>query len=320
MLYEPREKKKRRHPVRHALIKALVALILLVALLVVAAAGLLYVAPVSVFMLDPAEDLSIASDLPVTRMNILLLGVDFLNYGQQRSDSMMVLSVGSDGVALTSLMRDMVVEIPGYGQQKLNAAFAHGGSALAMQTVNQALSLNVARYVQVDYLGFVHLVDALGGVNVTITEAERDRINEILNDAKQVLQEHGYLVTELSGFGEDTELNGLQSLAYARIRKLDSDYNRTGRQRQLIEAMWKKLRAQGVNLRVINGLKQVLQEDVQTNLSWAEIVSLGLKALGASHIDMHRLPAEGYYEDDGSELTFDAAANATLFRQWVYGN
>lgn len=320
MLYEPRPKKKRRHPVRHALVKALVILLLSAVLLTGAAAGLLYLAPVSVFMLDPAEDLSIASDLPVSRMNILLLGVDTLSYGQQRSDSMMVLSVGADGVTLTSLMRDMVVDIPGHSRQKLNAAFAYGGPTLTMQTVNQALSLNVARYVQVDYLGFVHLVDALDGVNVTITEAERNRINEILNDHKQLLQEHGYLVTELSAYGEDTELNGLQALAYARIRKLDSDFNRTGRQRQLIEAMWKKLRAQGVNLRVIDGLKRVLREDVQTNLRWPEIVSLGLKVLGASQIDMHRLPADGYYEDDGSELTFDAAANAALFRQWVYGN
>ena len=319
VLYEPREKKRRRHPIRHAIVKLVLVLMLLAVVLTAATVGLLYVAPVSLFMLDPAEDLSIASDLPVTRMNVLLLGVDSLSYGQQRSDSMMVLSVGSDGVALTSLMRDMLVDIPGYGEQKLNAAYAHGGASLVMRTVNQTFSMNVARYVRVDYQGFVRVVDALGGVNVTITEEERDKINSLLSGAKQTLQEHGYLATELTGFGEDTALNGLQALAYARIRKLDSDFNRTGRQRQLIEAIWKKLRTQCVNLKVVDGLMKALREDVETNLSWPEMVSLGLKALGAGKIDMHRLPSDGYYADDGSRLTIDAAANAALFRQWIYG-
>lgn len=319
MLYEPRIRKKRRHPVRRALILGILSLALLAVLLAGAALGLLYIAPVSVFMLDPAEDLSIASDLPVTRMNILLLGVDSLSGGSQRSDSMMLLSIGSDGVALTSLMRDMIVDIPGYGQEKLNAAFAHGGAELALRTVNQTFSMNATRYVQVDFLGFVHMVDALGGISVTITREERDKINELLTRYEATLQAHGYLASPVTEYGEDTPLNGVQALAYARTRKLDSDYNRTGRQRQLIEAMWKKVREQGPNFHVIEGLQTVLREDVQTNLSLPEMISLGLKALSSSGIAMHRLPAEGYYEDDSSTLTIDAPANAAILRQWIYG-
>lgn len=318
MMYEPRKKKRRRHPVRWAMIKFVFALLLIAALAAGTLAGALYIAPMSVFMLDPGRELSINSELPVSHMNVLLLGVDAENNGQ-RSDTMMLLSVGNGDMLLTSLMRDMVVDIPGHGSAKLNAAYAHGGADLAMQTVNEALRMNVCKYVQVDYLGLVHAVDALGGVNVTITEAERDKINQLVADRQAVLERDGYWIKPLEQFGEDTLLCGIQALAYSRIRKLDSDYNRTGRQRQIIEAMWKKLRTDGLNVQSVVGLWQVLREDVQTNLSWLEIAALGMKALRAGGIEMHRLPADGTYTDDGSALHIDAQANANVLWQWIYG-
>ena len=318
MMYEPRKKKCRRHPVRWALIKLLCSLLLIAALAVGALAGALYIAPMSVFLLDPGKELSINSQLPVSHMNVLLLGVDAEDNGQ-RSDTMLLLSVGNGDMQLTSLMRDMMVEIPGYGSQKLNAAYAHGGAELAMQTVNETLRMNICKYVQVDYLGLVHAVDALGGVNVTITEAERDKINQLVADRKAVLERDGYWIQPLEAYGEDTLLNGIQALAYSRIRKLDSDYNRTGRQRQIIEAMWKKLRTGGVTPQTVIGLWQVLQNDIDTNLSWLEMAALGMKALRAGGIDMHRLPADGTFTDDGSALHINADANANVLWQWIYG-
>lgn len=318
MMYEPRKKKRRRHPIRWALLKFVFTLLLIAALALGALAGALYIAPMSVFLLDPGRELSINSQLPVSHMNVLLLGVDAENNGQ-RSDSMMILSVGNGDMVLTSLMRDMVVDIPGRGSEKLNAAYAHGGADLAMQTVNESLQMNVCKYVQVDYLGLVHAVDALGGINVSITEAERDKINQLVADRQVVLERDGYWIQPLTAYGEDALLNGIQALAYSRIRKLDSDYNRTGRQRQVIEAMWKKLRTGGVSMQLIADMWNVLREDVQTNLTWIELLGIGMKALRADGIEMHRLPAEGTYEDDGSALHIDASANANVLWQWIYG-
>lgn len=319
MMYEPRVKKKRRHPIRWALVKLMVSLILIAALLAGALAGLLYIAPVSLFLLDPGESLSINGSLPVSHMNILLLGVDSENSGQ-RSDSMMVLSVSGRNMELTSLMRDMVVDISGYGSEKLNAAYAHGDATLAMQTVNEAFGMNICKYVRVDYLGLVHAVDAIGGIDISITEAERDKMNDLVAAKQDRLNADGYWIEPLTAYGENTHLCGVQALAYSRIRKLDSDYNRTGRQRQVLQAMWQKVRSGGAGIDAAVKLLQVVREDVETNLSWLEIAMLGMKALQAGDIDMHRLPVEGYYEDDGSALYIDADANAAALYGWIYGN
>ena len=319
MMYEPRVRKKRRHPIRWALIKLVFSLLMIVVLLVGAVAGFFYIAPMSLFLLDPDQQLSINGSLPVSHMNVLLLGVDSENNGQ-RSDSMMLLSVSGESLELTSLMRDMLVDIPGYGQEKLNAAYSHGGALLTVQTVNESFAMNVCKYVCIDYLGLVHAVDALGGVSITITEAERDKINEMVAEKQERLNADGYWIEPLSAYGENTQLCGVQALAYSRIRKLDSDYNRTGRQRQVLQAMWQKLRSGGIDAKVITGLLRVVQEDIDTNLSWAEIAMLAVKALQAGDINMHRLPAEGTYTDDGSALHIDADANAAALYAWIYGN
>lgn len=318
-IYETRKKKPRRHPVRWALIRFFCKLLFTLVLIAALVVGALYIAPVSLFMLDPGEQLNINSALPLSHMNVLLLGVDNENFGQ-RSDSMLILSVGAEEMLLTSLMRDMMVDVPGYGRQKLNAAHAHGGTSLALQTVNSTFEMNISKYVKVDYIALVHAVDALGGVDVSITMEERDKINELIEAREDTLNADGYFIQLLSDFGENTRLCGVQALAYSRIRKLDSDYNRTGRQRQVIEAMWNRLRSSGFSLKLATDLYRVMQEDVDTNLNWLEMAALGMKALRAGGIEMHRLPAEGAYTDDGSSLQIDADANAAALFNWIYGN
>ena len=83
--------------------------------------------------------------------------------------------------------------------------------------------------------------------------------------------------------------------------------------------MWKKLRTGGITPQTVIGLWQVLQNDVDTNLSWLEMAALGMKARRAGGIEMHRLPAEGTITDDGSALHINADANANVLWQWIYG-
>ena len=146
----------------------------------------------------------------------------------------MILSVGYQSVKLTSILRDTVVDIDGHGSTKINAAYAYGGAELAMRTVNQTFQMNITKYVVVDYLTIARLVDAVGGVDIVISQAEMEQINA--NNSRyagstRVAEDLGYMPAPVREYSEDGEtpvhLDGLQAVGYARIRKLDSDFMRT---------------------------------------------------------------------------------------------
>jgi hypothetical protein len=113
----------------------------------------------------------------VGRTDILLLGTDN-EAGRGRTDSILVASVGSGGIKLTSIMRDTLVNIEGYGKHKINAAYRLGGEQLAMRTVNQAFGLNVTKYAAIDFEGFSHLIDSVGGVALNVSKAEMQEIKQ----------------------------------------------------------------------------------------------------------------------------------------------
>ncbi|MBQ2641189.1 MAG: LCP family protein, partial [Lachnospiraceae bacterium] len=122
-------------------------------------------------------NLALTDGLPLNRLNILLLGTDDLRDGAQRSDAILIATLGYGCFRLTSVMRDTVVDIPGHGKSKLNAAFAYGGAELAMRTINQNFGLNIMHYAHVDFVALVKVIDAIGGVDLPLTDAERQRLN-----------------------------------------------------------------------------------------------------------------------------------------------
>ncbi len=279
MYYEPYRGKKKRKKSRRGCLSAIgrfllkvLAVLIVLALL---AAGFLYVLPTSLFMVEPDADLSLTDGLPSSPFNVLILGVDVESSGSQRSDTMIVASIGSGSLKLTSIQRDTVVDLGEYGEQKINAAYAYGGPELAVRAVNELLELNIMRYVVVDFTVLVEMVDALGGVDIDITEAEMEHINKNVLLSRKVFEPLGYTETELTEYGEDTHLDGLQALAYARIRKLDSDFVRTSRQRIVIEAMLESLRSQLWNPVVLVRFIKAGLEGIETNLSTLQILSLG---------------------------------------------
>ena len=291
---------------------------LALALAVLAAAGL-YFLPVSLMMVEPDYDLALATGLPSSPINVLVLGVDVLNDGSQHSDTMMIASIDRGKFRLTSIQRDTYVEIDGHGRNKINAAYAFGGPELAMRTVNQAFGMNIMHYVVVDFTALVDMVDALGGIELDISEAERKQININVVDSAKVFYKLGYSASELLQSGEDTHLDGLQALGYARIRYLDSDFVRTSRQRAVVGAMLEKLRAQLWNPLVVGRFVAEGLEGIRTNLNLAELASLGEKALFAGKIEQLRLPVDGAFDDDGSKLTVtDAETNRRALREFIY--
>jgi len=147
------------------------------------------------------------------------------NTGGQRTDTIMILYVPPGGKpALISVPRDSYVPIPGHGSNKINAAFAFGGAPLLVQTVEQNTGIRIDRYVEIGFGGFVDVVDAVGGVDVCLKKAIKDKNSRL--DLKAGCQ----------------TLDGVNALGYARMRYADprGDLGRVERQRQVVSAIAKK--------------------------------------------------------------------------------
>lgn len=295
----------------------LIALALAVALL---ALGLLYALPPGLFAVEPeGVNLALTDGLPLNCVNVLLLGTDDLREGAQRSDAVMIASVGYGKFRLTSVMRDTLVDIPEHGRNKLNAAYAYGGPEMVMRTLNQNFGLNIMHYAQVDYVALVRVIDAIGGVNLAITDAERERLNATMREAKKIFAPLGYTAHEVTQYGDDIHLDGLQAASYARIRKIDSDYMRTSRQRTLIAAILNKIRSNLWNPAMLSRLWRTVMDSVNTNMSMLQILSLGEKALLAGSVEQLRLPVEGSFTDDGAKLEVTSyPSNHEAFVHFVY--
>ena len=329
MFYEerPRQRGRRR---RGGIIRFLLRLLFKLLALLLVAAAVAYALPVGLFLIDSESSFSPAAGLKSSRINVLLLGVDVESQDAQRSDTIIVASIGYNTCRLTSVMRDTVADIPGHGKQKINAAYNYGGAALTAQTLNRNFGLNITKYVVIDFIALAEILNAMGGVDVRITRAEQDEINENMKSAwRKVFSKAGYdpsvtgfLDLDFSGADADgcvcARLDGFQALNYARIRKLDSDYTRTYRQRKLISAIVQRAKSVWYNpVAIVRVIKQ-LSRRLVTNLNPLEIVSLALKVV-FSQPDGLRLPVDGTYTDDGSSLSnVDYAANLEAFKKFVY--
>ena len=152
-----------------------------------------------------------------------------------RSDSILLLRVGGGANAQLSILRDTVVDIPGHGSGKINAAYALGGPALAIDTVEGYLGIDVNHLVEVDFENFPELIDSLGGITYTG--------NCVISKINGGLRNGGYTLRLKAG---TNELNGEQALALARTRKNDcrpqeTDQARAIRQQKIINAIKSKV-------------------------------------------------------------------------------
>lgn len=170
--------------------------------------------------------------------NIALFGVDSRKAGaiEGRSDSIMVVSIDQqkNTIKLLSILRDSYVPIEGYGQDKITHAYAYGGPSLAIKTINEAFHLDIQDYVSIDFAGFASVVDAMGGVEMEITNAERKQINIYAN-------RDGLSAPRIESPGVVT-LDGAQATAYSRIRKIDGDDQRANRQQKVLTQLFKQLK------------------------------------------------------------------------------
>ena len=281
-------------------------------------------------------ELSITEGLDENWMNVLLLGTDTrVSYEAARSDTMMVCSINKvDGrIKLTSIMRDTAVKINGK-TTRINSAYFYGGPQLAMKIVNEYFGMNISSYVVVDFSGFASIAEALGGVTMNITKAEMDWINHNVQEQYKLLYTQkkmgyeeakaGVLANQLTTYGSNIHLSGMQTLGYARIRKTDSDYARAERQRAVLNALLEKLK--GADATRLMTLAVANASCYKTNLTINNIVSLGLTVLGNgsfSGASELRLPVNGTYKEearnnDAMLYDMDVQANIKELYKFIY--
>lgn len=266
-------------------------------------------------IIDPT-DISIDTAPSITNkgeniVNILLVGQDRRNYEhyRTRSDSMILCTFNkaNNTITLTSFMRDMYVTIPGYKSQKMNAAYALGGMSLLKETMAVNFGVHVDVCLEVDFDGFIKVIDTLGGVDITLNEKEVPHLN---NQNKNWNLQVGL-----------NHLTGEQALAYSRIRKVgNADYERTERQRRVITALLNQAKGCGWST-LLRTMQEVLPT-ITSDTSASELINYAaeLFPLLNGELTTQRIPANGTFTSGtingvGDSLIIDFDANRAILRK-----
>ncbi len=278
--YERRKKKK--HPVRNFFLLLLVLIAALSAVFLIYMRSLIQT--VDSVDLENALESSISRQVQDDRVmagyqNIALFGVDSreqdLLSGDNRSDTIMICSINekTGETRLVSVYRDTLLNIGGGDYRKCNAAYAFGGPQQAVAMLNSNLDLNITDFVTVGFEGLAETIDALGGIDLEITEEEMEYMNSYMDD---MYYEIGTEYDEVTDWGMQ-HLSGIQATAYCRIRYTEGDdFRRAERQRTvLMLTMEKAKRANPLRLAAAAG---AVLGRTATSLSSGELLLFILRA------------------------------------------
>lgn len=226
------------------------------------------------------------------RTTVLLMGLDRRTGDTfaTRTDTMILLSLDPEdrSATIVSIPRDLYVDIPNFGQGRINTAFVlgardggeAGGAALAIRTIEQNLGIQVDHYALLDFDAVVKLIDRIGGLTIDVPK--------IINDPQYPDENFGYDPLYIDA-GEQT-MDGELALKYMRTRHGDSDFNRSERQQQVMLAFRDKLLAQGISdwLRNTPAILQDLRGGLLTDLSTNDILLFADAASQISGLDIER--------------------------------
>lgn len=254
-------------------------------------------------------------------VNVLLVGQDTRNPEQRaRSDSMIVLSINKNTNQLTmvSLMRDLYVKIPGYSDNKLNAAYAFGGFELLDETIAANFGIQIDYNVEVNFGGFKDIIDTVGGIDIELNEAEAEYMNspDFVDDMGAKLERQ--LSPGLN------HLNGQEALCYARIRHVgNSDWERTDRQRKVIQTVYSQIREE--NWTKLLDIYSSVADDLTTDMNNTQIISIAFSAysMGLESINSYRVPADHMYTNErinGMDILVpkDWDTTRSLVKEYLY--
>ncbi|MBO7565303.1 MAG: LCP family protein [Clostridiales bacterium] len=227
--------------------------------------------------------------------NILVFGIDSRGTDDVtcRADAILVVSIDhrTDSVKMISLMRDTGVKIEGRSStDKLTHSYAYGGVGLLINTINDNFGLDIQRFVMLDFGSSSNLIDMVGGIEIDVTPGEVKYANHNIQEESELLGRDVPLLTH----GGVQTLDGVQATSWARIRYLDSDYVRSGRQRTLAIALMNKVASYG-------RLEQTaLLEDsagmFETNMNAMDMMRVAISAMEVlGNVREYRAPSDGMF-------------------------
>lgn len=260
------------------------------------------------------EDVDLVEDDRI--INILLVGSDKRATWTQtgRSDSAMIatLDLKHKKLKLTSLMRDMYLTIPGYGENRFNAAYSFGGVSLMYETIASNFGIRLDGYAVVDFSAFKKVINTIGGVKITLTDEEYQYLTTAYKRGSVLDLQPGTNV-----------MNGEQALAYTRIRQdAQGDFGRTERQRKVLQAIF--IEAKSMSLAELISLAEELMPYISTDLTNDQIMSYmqSVLMLGTTQIDQMRIPIDNSYEqrriNNMAVLVPDMETNVNALQDFIY--
>lgn len=252
-------------------------------------------------LIDKALEENLNSGLISTShvVNILLIGTDKRDdTWAGNSDSMILASINNNTkeIILTSIMRDTYVTIPNYGNGKVNLAHALGGAPYLTQTIEANFGIDINYYASVNFNSFISIIDIMGGIPMYVTPDEVRVANQYIDDMYNegnITEKGEYLPAE----GGNLYLTGTQALAFSRIRYVgNSDYERTERQRRVLEEVFTKARS--LSLSQLTQIVNVVSPYVTHNIPGEELMNLVLMLPTLLSYDMvsDRIPYDGMYQ------------------------
>ncbi len=246
-------------------------------------------------------------------VNILLLGIDFRDGDEEpaRSDTVMVVRIepATGAVRMLSIPRDLLVDIPGHGEDKMNAAYPIGevwgeergaelgGATLVAQTVESNFDIPIHYFMTVDFNGFRRIVDTVGGIVVDVRAQIKD---------DQYPTEDFGLTREYYPTGFQF-MDGEDALRYARTRHGDNDVNRGQRQQQVLRAIRQQATTKGL-ITQADDLMRDLADTVRTDLNFNQMLALANlgRSLDTDAIESVDLWEMGYIYEHAPEFEGDA--------------
>ena len=297
---------------------------------------------------DNPEDLGFENVINSKIVNVALFGIDSREEGsfKGRSDSIMILSINTETkkVKVISVMRDSLVPVTYKGKTtyaKINSAYSKGGPELAIKTLNTIFGLDISEYATVNFYGMSDIIEAVGGIDVNLVKGEIN-VDGYENGHKVNFGINGMIQEQCSYMGIDPtpyyisesqageiHLNGIQAVAYARIRHAanaegtNNDQGRTDRQRYVMEQLFNK--AVTLNKSKYVSLAKALIPCSETSLSYSEIMGLAVNVLLQSpKFEQTRVPLDDYQmrsqsvSGQGSCVYYDLDYAGKLIRAFIY--
>ena len=256
--------------------------------------------------------------------NILLLGVDRRDQSWNgNSDVVMLVTVNMEKqkIYMTSFLRDLYVNISGIGVRKLNAASANGGPELAVQTLEENYQVQIDNYAMVDFNAMIDVIDALGGIDLEIDEAERVTANNYITCMCQDNEEDPkpHYIKE-AGF---VHLSGYQAVGYARNRYTGkgSDFRRTQRQRNVMTAILKKVQSGSYDS--LTDVVKSIMPYITHDITQMEMIGILMKLntwIGYDTVEQHIPYDNEYYVENEILIPKDMSDTITKLNGLLYGD